>query len=233
MFVGRGFHQHFRAHERRDAYDVFIRRNDAHHLAIIAHRLVRNGNSKVRVEAENRVAQLLVEPAHDADDDDKHRHSQGDAGDGYQCDDADERPFRPQIPQRDQEFEWQPRHSPKLNSRCPRVNGGETVAVGAQGGLFPHGRERVTSGVTPATRHTCNCESFVNKFPAGFLTTFALRLTLPRMRNSRFLSAKMLGILCVLLTLSLANLLAANSDSATNDMLPPPTSSSNEALRAY
>jgi tetratricopeptide (TPR) repeat protein len=43
----------------------------------------------------------------------------------------------------------------------------------------------------------------------------------------------MLGILCVLLTLSLANLLAANSDSATNDMLPPPTSSSNEALRAY
>jgi tetratricopeptide (TPR) repeat protein len=85
----------------------------------------------------------------------------------------------------------------------------------------------------PATRHTSNCESFVNKIPARFLTTFALRLNLPRMRNSRFLSAKMLGILCVLLTLSLANLRAANSDSATNDMLPPPVSGSNEALRAY
>jgi tetratricopeptide (TPR) repeat protein len=78
------------------------------------------------------------------------------------------------------------------------------------------------------------CESFVNKFPARFLTTFTLRLTLPDMRNPRFLSFKKLGILCVLVALSFANLRAANSDVATNDInLPPPVSGSNEALRAY
>src|SRR6185312_14152150 len=39
---------------------------------------------------------------------------------------------------------------------------------------------------------------------------------------------------CVLLAVSLTNLRAANSDSATNEtLLPPPVSSSNEALRAY
>lgn len=53
------------------------------------------------------------------------------------------------------------------------------------------------------------------------------------MRNLRFLSNKKLGILCVLVALSVANLRAASSDSSTNDNLPPPVSGSNEALRAY
>jgi len=54
------------------------------------------------------------------------------------------------------------------------------------------------------------------------------------MRNPRFLSVKKLGILCVLVALSFANIRAATNDSATNDInLPPPVSSSNEALRAY
>ena len=54
------------------------------------------------------------------------------------------------------------------------------------------------------------------------------------MRNPRFLSLKKLGILCVLLALSFANLQAANTDpSTTTDNLPPPVSGSNEALRAY
>jgi len=54
------------------------------------------------------------------------------------------------------------------------------------------------------------------------------------MRFPRLLSVKKLGILCVLLAVSLTNLRAANSDSATNEtLLPPPVSSSNEALRAY
>jgi len=54
------------------------------------------------------------------------------------------------------------------------------------------------------------------------------------MRNPRFLSFKKLGILCVLVALSLANLRAANTDPAgTTDTLPAPISGSNEALRAY
>jgi tetratricopeptide (TPR) repeat protein len=54
------------------------------------------------------------------------------------------------------------------------------------------------------------------------------------MRNPRFLSAKQLGILCVLVALSLPNLRAANTDpAATTDTLPAPISGSNEALRAY
>jgi tetratricopeptide (TPR) repeat protein len=54
------------------------------------------------------------------------------------------------------------------------------------------------------------------------------------MRNLRFLSSKMLGILCVLVAFSSANLRAANGEPVTNDNnLPPPVSGSNEALRAY
>ncbi len=54
------------------------------------------------------------------------------------------------------------------------------------------------------------------------------------MRNPQFLSPGKLVILCVFFALSFANLRAANtnfSDSTIN--LPPPDSSSNEALRAY
>jgi tetratricopeptide (TPR) repeat protein len=53
------------------------------------------------------------------------------------------------------------------------------------------------------------------------------------MRSLRFLSLKKLGILCVLLALSFANIRAANTDSSNTVNLPPPDSSSNEALRAY
>jgi tetratricopeptide (TPR) repeat protein len=53
------------------------------------------------------------------------------------------------------------------------------------------------------------------------------------MRNPRFLSPRKLGILCVLVALSFANLHAANTNSTTALNLPPPDSASNEALRAY
>ena len=71
----------------------------------------------------------------------------------------------------------------------------------------------------------------MNNFPAPFLTSFDLRLTLPRMRNRRFLSVQKLGILCLLLTLSFTNIRAATN--SLSETLPPPDSSSNEALRAY
>jgi tetratricopeptide (TPR) repeat protein len=51
------------------------------------------------------------------------------------------------------------------------------------------------------------------------------------MRNPRFLSVLKLGILCVFFTLSFANLQAATN--SLGEALPPPDSSSNEALRAY
>ena len=53
------------------------------------------------------------------------------------------------------------------------------------------------------------------------------------MRSLRFLSLQKLGILCVLVALSFANLRAANTDSSNTVNLPPPDSSANEALRAY
>jgi len=54
------------------------------------------------------------------------------------------------------------------------------------------------------------------------------------MRNLRFLSAKKLGILCILAAFSLANLRAANTDITTStDTSPASVSGSNEALRAY
>ena len=65
------------------------------------------------IEAQDLLAQLGVEPAHDADDDDQHRDTQRDAQHGNQCDHRDERPFGPQVPQRQQQFERQPRHAPE------------------------------------------------------------------------------------------------------------------------
>jgi tetratricopeptide (TPR) repeat protein len=52
------------------------------------------------------------------------------------------------------------------------------------------------------------------------------------MTNPRFLDFKKLGVLCLLLTLSFANLRAASNDVSIAN-LPPPDSASNEALRAY
>jgi len=51
------------------------------------------------------------------------------------------------------------------------------------------------------------------------------------MRNRRFLSVQKLGILCLLFTLSFTNIRAATN--SLSETLPPPDSSSNEALRAY
>ena len=50
----------------------------------------------------------VVEPGHDANHNDEHRHTQRDAQHGNQRDDRDERPFGPQISQRQQQFERQP-----------------------------------------------------------------------------------------------------------------------------
>ena len=67
-------------------------------------------NFQMSVEAENFVAQLLVEAAHDANDDDQHRDAQRYAEHGNQSDDRDERPFGPQVPQRQQQLKRQARH---------------------------------------------------------------------------------------------------------------------------
>jgi tetratricopeptide (TPR) repeat protein len=77
-----------------------------------------------------------------------------------------------------------------------------------------------------------NCESFVNKFHAPFLTRLAGRLNLPRMKNPCFFALKKLGIALLFLVLSFANLRADGTNAAASD-LPPPDSSANEALRAY
>src|SRR5690348_5671907 len=120
---------------------------------------------------------------------------------------------------------------------CAKPNGGETSCLGCGARFFCNpavASERESHHPPLVTRHESHCEWFVNKIPAGFLTTFMLRLTLRHMRPPRFLSLKKFGILCVFLAVSLANLQAANGDSATNEsLLPAPTSGSNEALRAY
>ena len=53
--------------------------DDARDGGVILHRLVARQDFEVGVEAEDLVAQLLVEAAHDADDDDQHRDAQRDA----------------------------------------------------------------------------------------------------------------------------------------------------------
>ena len=77
----------------------------------------------MRVEAEDFFAQFVVEPAHDADDDDEHRDAQRDAEDGNERDDGNESPFGPQITQRQEQFKRQSRHVHlRLKAIAPAVN---------------------------------------------------------------------------------------------------------------
>ena len=76
----------------------------------------------MRVEAEDFFAQIVVEPAHHADDDDEHGHAERDADDGDERDDGDKRPFGPQITQREQQFKRQSRHGGRLKTGATRVN---------------------------------------------------------------------------------------------------------------
>src|SRR5581483_1887713 len=100
--------------EGSDRPYVLVRQHLLHDHRVVCHehlvvdvRVVRV-NLEVGVEAENAVAQLLVEAAHHADDDDQHRHAERDAEYGDEGDDGDEGPFGAQIPQRQQQFKRQP-----------------------------------------------------------------------------------------------------------------------------
>ena len=89
---------------------------------IIRHGLAARQDLDMGIEPEDLLLQLGVEPAHDADDDDQHRDAQRDAQHGNQSDHRDEGPFGPQVPQRQQQFERQPRHAPEARRRPRRVN---------------------------------------------------------------------------------------------------------------
>ena len=52
----------------------------------------------------------MVEAAHHADDDDEHGDAERDAEDRDERDDGDERPFGPQVAQRQKQFKRQFRH---------------------------------------------------------------------------------------------------------------------------
>ena len=77
----------------------------------------------MRVEAEDFFTQVVVEPAHDADDDDKHGDAEGDAENGNERDDGNESPFGPQIAQGQQKFKRQFRHgAQRLKANDASVN---------------------------------------------------------------------------------------------------------------
>ena len=68
---------------------------------------------QMRVEAEDFLAQVVVEAAHDADDNHQHRHAERDAKNGNERDDGDKRPSGAQITQRQEQFKRQFRHERK------------------------------------------------------------------------------------------------------------------------
>ena len=110
-----GFDQHRTKNKRGDAADIFVGGNQVHHPPVILHRsgparLVEREDFQVRVEAEDFFAQIVVEPAHDADDNDEHRDTERDAENGNERDDGNESPFGPQVTQRQQKFKRQFRH---------------------------------------------------------------------------------------------------------------------------
>ena len=82
------------------------------------------------VEAEDLLAQLVVEAAHDADDDDEHRDAQRDAQHGNQRDHRDEGPFGPQVRSASSSSNGNRDMRGKLDAGLPRVNeslGGEAL----------------------------------------------------------------------------------------------------------
>src|SRR5215472_15106239 len=67
------FEQHLTDDVWRDTFDRRVSRDLPHYAAKFPHRGVVLHNPQVRIEPEDFLAQLPVEPAHDADDDDEHR----------------------------------------------------------------------------------------------------------------------------------------------------------------
>ena len=76
----------------------------------------------MRVEAENLFPQIVVEPAHHADDDDENGDAERHAENGNQRDNRDKRPFGPQITQRQEKFKRQSRHRASLETPGDTVN---------------------------------------------------------------------------------------------------------------
>ena len=84
--------------------------NEARNLRKVSQRGLGVVNLEMRVETEDFVAQLAVEPAHDADDDDQHGDAQHDADDGNKRDDRDKRAFRFEIAETEEKFKRQASH---------------------------------------------------------------------------------------------------------------------------
>ncbi len=74
-------------------------------------------NREMRVKPQHFLTQFLVKTVHHTDDNDEHGHAEHDAGNGNQGDDGNERPFGPQIAQREEQFKRQSRHAPQAKHR--------------------------------------------------------------------------------------------------------------------
>ena len=64
-------------------------------------------DENVRVEIDHFLAQLTIEPGHDRDHENQHRHAEHDAENGDQCDDREKRALRFQIAQREEKTKRQ------------------------------------------------------------------------------------------------------------------------------
>lgn len=94
-----------------DAGDFGVFANFLDILFVVAHgSTAQHANADMGIETEDAVAQFAVEPGHDTDDDDEDGHAEGDADDGDESDDRNKGAFRPQIAERQEQFEWQARH---------------------------------------------------------------------------------------------------------------------------
>ena len=110
------------------------------HAFRVAHLTVRSRQSRstscvvtsdVRVEIDHLLPQLAIEPGHDRDDQDQHRHAERHADDRDQRDDRDERALRFQITKRKEKAERQ------LQSAIPSR---ETLVI-ASAGRLSNGRD--------------------------------------------------------------------------------------------
>src|SRR5262249_1922300 len=79
-----GFDQHLFQDEGRYGPDILVRRNQPHEVAVIPYGFSGLNDFDVGIEPEDFVTQLLVEPAHDADDNDEDCDPERDAEHGNQ-----------------------------------------------------------------------------------------------------------------------------------------------------
>src|SRR5205085_5200600 len=78
---------------------------------------VHSRNGEVGFEAEDFFFEVVIEPAHDAQDDDEHGDTEHDADNADQSDDGNERALGTQVAQRDHQLEGQPRHAREGRAR--------------------------------------------------------------------------------------------------------------------